>query len=278
MADTEVSGKADEELVAVAIGEAPDGDAYWDYVTELHKRGTRAIFDVAAALCSDGDARGRKLGLDILAQLGPERRRPFLEEVLLIATPLASDRDWRVRESALSALGHQWDARALPTLIQHRADPDPNVRLAVATSIPNVVGTPPDESAVSTLLELMRDQDSDVRDWATFAIGSLLEIDGDEIRQALRERLTDSDPDAAGEALVGLARRRDPGILQRVRELLVQPTVGDFEVEAAGELADPGLLPELERLARRGPSEAGPHGYVLESAIEGCRSGKPPDR
>ena len=50
--------------------------------------------------------------------------------------------------------------------------------------------------------------------------------------------------------------------------------VGDLWVEAAGELADPELLPLLEQLRERGWEEdeevARPH--VLAEAIERCRS------
>jgi HEAT repeat protein len=264
-----------EAILAVAFGENDEGDAYWDCVGELHRRGTQEVFERAARLCSGSDARSRQLGLDVLAQLGYEAGRPFLEDVLRIATRLANDSDAPVRKSALSALGHQLDVRALPTLIQHRFDPDPDVRWAVAAAIPFVANAPPDPAAVATLIALMRDADSDVRDWATFGLGSLLDVDGSEIRQALTERLGDPDGDTAGEALVGLARRRDLGIVERVRELLEKPQVGNLIVEAAGDLADPRLLPALERLQESGWPERDPRGGLLETAIAACRSGKP---
>jgi HEAT repeat protein len=266
-----------DDIVATALGKDDEDDAYWDCVGELHRRGTQEVFERAAELCSASDARSRELGLDILAQLG-DQARPFLEDVLLIAMPLADDSDAPVRKSALSALGHQWDVRALPTLLQHQFDPDATVRFTVAAAIPCVVSAPPEPSAVAALLALTRDSDSDVRDWATFAIGSLLEVDGNEIRKALMERLNDPEGDTAGEALVGLARRGDVGIVDRVDELLKNPKVGNLIVEAAGELADRRLLPRLERLQEAGWAERDPLGGVLATAIAACRSGKPLDR
>jgi len=262
-------------IVAIALGEDDEGDAYWDCVRELRKRGSRAVFERAAELCSASDARSRQLGLDILAQLGYEAGRPFLEDVLRIATQLAGDSDVAVRQAAISALGHQGDVRALPTLLRHQFDSDPNVRWAVAAAIPFVVSAPAETAAVAALVALTRDVDSDVRDWATFGIGSLLDVDGNEIRQALTERLDDPDRDTAGEALVGLARRRDIGIVERVSELLANPKVGNLIVEAAGELADPRLLPGLERLQEAGWPKGDPRGGLLETAIAACRSGTP---
>lgn len=111
-----------ENIVATALGDDDEGDAYWDWIRELHKRGTRAVFERAAELCSASDARSRQLGLDILAQLGYEVGRPFLEDVLRIATRLDGDSDAAVRKAALSALAHQVDGRALRTVLRRQFD------------------------------------------------------------------------------------------------------------------------------------------------------------
>ena len=278
MAGNELSAMSLDDIVTNALKEDAEGDTYWGYVSHLQKRGTPAVFERAAVLCSATDAPSRRLGLDILPQLGVEVGRPFTEQALPIATRLASDPDASVRVSALSALGHQWDPRALPTLLEHQFDSDPNVRWTVAQAIPSVLSSPPEVEAVAALLALMRDTDSDVRDWATFGVGSLLEVDGDDIREALRERLDDPDGDTAGEALVGLARRRELGIVERVRGLLADSTVGNLTVEAAGELADPRLLPELNRLQGTSWSEHDPRGSLLRTAIAACQSGLPAEQ
>jgi len=55
----------------------------------------------------------------------------------------------------------------------------------------------------------MTDVDDSVRDWATFGIGSLCDIDTPELRDALAARLADADEEVRGEAVVGLATRGD---------------------------------------------------------------------
>jgi HEAT repeat protein len=255
-----------------------ESDAYWDSVRELQKRGTRAVFDAASELCSTTDPRARRIGLDVLAQLGYEHGRPFLDETLPIAFSLAGDSETNVRESALSALGHLGDVRALPVLLANVDDPNAGVRLAVAQALPSVLGDAPPPPAVAALTALTDDSDSDVRDWATFGLGSLLEVDSEGIRQALTRRLEDRDGDTAGEALVGLARRRDRSILARVRTLLEEKNAGNLAVEAAGEIADASLVSSLERLKASGRAEGDPRGWLLELAIVACREGKPMDR
>src|SRR6202035_251662 len=90
-----------------------------------------------------------------------------------------------------------------------------------------------EELAVDVLLNLMRDDDSDVRDWATFGLGSLSDKDSPTIRNALFEALNDPDVDVRQEAQVGLAKRRDIRVLPRLFALLQQPEVDDLTIEAA---------------------------------------------
>ncbi len=52
------------------------------------------------------------------------------------------------------------------------------------------------------------DADADVRNWATFGLGSLSEANTKEIRAALWARVDDPHDETRGEALLGLARRK----------------------------------------------------------------------
>ena len=71
-----------------------------------------------------------------------------------------------------------------------------------------------------TLIDLMEDQADEVRDWATFGLGTLSDVDGPEVREALRKRLDDSFGEARDEAICGLARRRETLALQILLERL----------------------------------------------------------
>ena len=62
---------------------------------------------------------------------------------------------------------------------------------------------------VAALAKLSRDSDRDVRNWATFTLGSQFESRSPTLCTALQKRVTDPDPEIRGEALVGLARRGD---------------------------------------------------------------------
>lgn len=99
------------------------------------------------------------------------------------------------------------------------------------------------------MIGLMEDPDEDVRDWATFGLGTQTEIDGPEVREALAGRWSDENLDARDEAILGSARRRDRRVLPVLAARLGEDEVGRLPVEAAAYLCDERLLGPLRRLA-----------------------------
>lgn len=129
-----------------------------------------------------------------------------------------------------------------------------------------------DELAVQTLIELSTDADADVRDWATFGLGSQIELDTPAIREALVARLSDEDEDTRGEAMVGLARRHDSRMVAPLLTDLEHGYSGSLTLEAATEIADPLLYPALLALQTTWEGDRDNWLYhQLEEAIEACR-------
>lgn len=238
--------RTDDELIAAILTE-PDEDAAWDMVAVLHRRGTRQVFEAARDLCRSRCPVERATGADVLGQIGVPYRTYPEEAADAVINLLRTEADPAVIRAAVSALGHTPDARATGLVTALAVHPDPRIRWRVA----NTLGGHDGPLAVRTLVGLTSDSDPEVRDWAYFALGRLHDEDDPEIRDALLRGTTDSDPDARGEALVGLARRRDPRVYDPIVRELTASAVGepnDFAVEAAGELADPRLLPVLMTL------------------------------
>ncbi|RKH69803.1 HEAT repeat domain-containing protein [Corallococcus aberystwythensis] len=261
-----MNNRSTPELIALALQGDEEDETAWEAIRELRERGGDEVFQAAVTLLHSESSHERGRGTDILAQLGGRKRSDALvtkcaDEVL---SALSTEQDAAVLGSMGAALGHLRDPRAVAALQPFEDHPDADVRMGV------VMGMAPHRTpaAIQTLIHLSRDRDEDVRNWATFSLGSLAEeVDTPELRDALFDRLTESDAELRGEALVGLALRKDPRVLEPLRRELEGNTVIILAVEAAQALEDVSLLPLLLPL-RDGPGEADSFfRAVLEEAI-----------
>jgi HEAT repeat protein len=187
--------------------------------------------------------------------LGYEHGPPFVIEMLpLLARVCTHETTSTVLASALSAIGHLGQRESLPYVAAHATHSDPDVRFSVASALLGIARgerLDPDDPVVTTLMQLTADDDADVRDWATFGLGTLVYVDGDAVRQCLFARVDDPDINTRAEAIAGLARRHAAGIVRHVRGALEAETVGFLTVRAAASLGDPSLAEPLASGARR---------------------------
>jgi HEAT repeat protein len=240
----------------------PESDEYWALVQELHRRGEPEIFRAASTWCFSDDSAMRCLGADVLGQLGYPESFPFGDESSAILSGLLQDEDPAVVSAGLIALGHlgRGAASRIASLASHS---DARVRYAVAVCL----GPRPEDDATRTLIALTKDDDRDVRDWATFGLGDMSDADSPDVRAALVARLVDLDEEVRGEALVGLANRgvKDvtPAILEELRL-----TGSVLAVRAAGILGDSVFVPELERLLATTPTQR-----EVRAALARCSRG-----
>lgn len=236
--------RSTKDLVAAAMVD-------WDPVTILQCRGTREVFDAAVELCTSPIPRERELGADILGQIGtPERAFPE-ESVDVLLRMLEGESNVQVLYSVAVALGHRGDPRCIAPLSRLRRHPSADVRFGVVMGLL----TFDDEMAVQSLIELSRDEDEDVRNWATFGLGSQIDADTWEIRQALLQRLDDEHHETRGEAMVGLARRQDGRVIEPLIRELSSDWVSVLAIEAAREMPDPRLHAPLRALRDRWPED-----------------------
>lgn len=187
-----MSEPVDEVFARTLLGDYDD-DAPWAAVRELHRAGTREVFDKAAEWCHSTEPLKRARGADVLAQLGrtsddPSNKFPN-ESFEVIYSMTISEKESGPLSSAIQALGHIGDSRAVPVLSLFQNHSDADVRFALACALGSFAEN---ALAVDALLHLTRDEDEDVREWATFGIGALGKGDSPAIRGAFIERLNDS--------------------------------------------------------------------------------------
>ncbi|MBJ6761929.1 HEAT repeat domain-containing protein [Myxococcaceae bacterium JPH2] len=238
----ERDARSTEELIQAALAGDEDDEGAWEAIWTLRRRGTRTELDAALQLLGSPSARARGCGVDILAQLGAAQPTFSAERGDALLDLLRREQEPAVLCSIGVALGHLREPRALSVLLDLANHPSAEARYGATHGL-SVLESP---EALAVLIRLSADQDRDVRDWATFSLGSLREdLDTPELRDALAARLHEEDSETFGEALVGLATRKDPRAVEPARAALGGGRVTVYVLEAASALGEPSFYPLL---------------------------------
>lgn len=280
-----------EQVLDELRGPGTVEDEYWERIWALQRRVGRGTFDRCVGLLNGPDGLDRRIGADVLSQLGYRDDKPWADESiphLLSRLEDSTDEDALVGiAGAFQHLGYgdNEDHRrmALSRLRELCGHPDADVRESVVSALHAAVDGPDTLSleAVLLLCELTRDGARDVRDWATFWLMELPEkgIDLPEVRAALWARITDKDQEIRVQAINGLANHGDRDVLPYLLEELLDELVDDDALqwldtfEAATTLADPVLLPLLRRLLPIMKEE--PWISECQAAIAACEAARP---
>lgn len=261
--------KTTDELIQLALTAGDEESSPgWDAIWELRTRATREVFDAAKTLCESHNPVKRQVGVDILAQLG-QPTRTYLDETLDVFFQLIeTEQDSRVLNSLGVGLGHiSPEPRKVKPLLKLKNHADSSVRFGVAFGL-QAEG---DALAIQAWIELSSDADDKVRDWATFALGTQIDADSPQLREALFQRAIDPNDksNAPDEGLVGLAKRRDERAFDLILKRLHTGKAGTLILEAAETLADPRFYPLLVKL-REDPNYDDYERGCLEDAIGAC--------
>ena len=202
----------------------------------LHYRATPDVLEAVTPLCHSDDPRERSVAAWVLGQLGVHERAFPDECHALLADMLRQERDPTVLNDLGIACGHLLHPDAVPLLVPLADHPDPNVRDGVVFGL----HTREDDASVATMIRLSADEEHRRADRATFALGKQIDLDTPAIRDALVARLDDLDGPTRGEAMVGLAIRRDERIIPAILTALAMDESDfgeryDLVLEAADE-------------------------------------------
>jgi hypothetical protein len=214
--DPRLPGRDTSELVRLAVAEWDSGEEWAPYLAALGWRGTPGVLDALAPLARDPDPRARSVAAYVAGQLGtPVRTQPAASAELLERMG-GQESDPRVLAVIAEAIGHLGEPWGLSWLLRMRRHPDAAVRDGVVSALAGRSNP----LAVEALIELSSDRDPAIRDWATFALGTLAAQDSPALRDALIARLRDDDPETRIEAVHGLALRGDTRAVEPALELL----------------------------------------------------------
>jgi methionyl-tRNA formyltransferase len=203
--DPALPGRPLEAVTAAAIGEWDAPQEWAPNLAALCHRGDEEVLAAMRALAESETPRERAVAAFVLGQLGmPVRTRPA-ECAVALDELAAGEQDPGVLAAVAHAFGNLGAPHGSTTLPRLAAHPERAVREGVVRSLAGR----DDPASVEALIALSADPDDEVRDWATFALGTLSELDTDALRGALLARVDDPYVPARVEAVHGLALRGD---------------------------------------------------------------------
>ena len=230
---------------AEATSEDGDPDVYWELISTLHDRDPAEVWALVAPLATSADVRLQQLVPDVLHRLGHEAQPLAMETLSLFAQMLGAAPAPELIASIASACVEFHDPQVVKMLVPYAGHPDEVVREGVL----HAVRRSSKPEAINALISLSQDPVEDLREWATFALGSQLPlVDAPEIRTALAARLTDAHEATRDEAVIGLGLRGDSRALGPLRAQLERGFSGLALFEAARALASPVLKASLQAL------------------------------
>jgi HEAT repeat protein len=235
----------DEKLIFRLINNKTD-KSRWDNISVLRKRPSKELFTKCEDLTKSKNPKVRKIGIDILAQLGLPPR-PFLKETLKIYFDLFEvETDPDVLLSLLYSIGHnndKLDNEQIEKICSFKNSENSWVKEGLVAALLGIDNL----NAIETLIKLSSDKLSHIRNWATFGLGTQIETNNKQIRDALWERVNDKHQETKLEAIVGLAKRKD----KRVNDIIKREiTDGEYEIllfEAIIETQEIAFLPLLQQ-------------------------------
>ncbi|MEV6582326.1 HEAT repeat domain-containing protein [Streptomyces sp. NPDC051582] len=242
--------------------ETDDWDEYATLLWRAAADGAGAL-QIGRELIGSDDLVDRETGCDLLGNASDQNEAVRSDTAATLVALSERETEGRVLWSLARAIERTYDQRAVPVLVVLAGHPDAEVRRQAASSFAGVMTGLPDGPDIRALITLTRDQDPEVRNWATFTLGFQAEADTPAIRAALWERTTDENAEAREEGIRGLARRHDPRAVPLLAELLGNPEgVHVHTFSAAQIMGVPELLPVLLEYE---PDDAG-----VTAAVNAC--------
>ena len=220
---------------------------FWKNVRELRKRPNKEVYNQAFKFANSESEKEKIIGIYVLAQLGFDPRFQQDKTVDLYFKLLENEKSPKVISAILSSISHNnenLNEKQISRLIEFKTHKFVNVRFELTLAISCLEN----ENAIKTLIELSNDKDSDIRNWATFGIGTQLDNETEEIGIALWNRVPDKDESTRLEAISGLAKRKDKKIKEVLKtELKKIDENGSMILESIELLNDREFIPLLEK-------------------------------
>ena len=241
MIKKDIKNLPSKQLILKAYYEKDD-DIYMEYIAILRERGDDEVFQLTKKLVYSKDSVNREMGASILSQFGYKTKLYRGESIYLLAK-LLNDKNEDVISNTIYAFGHRKSTHYADKLASFVTSKSLQIREALSFAL----GGYENQKCINALIKLMQDKNFDVRNWATFSLAQITQSNTQTIRDALFKNLSDKELEVRGEALLGLALRKDSRVVDAIIEDLQKPFYGSWIFTAITEMPNKRYLPYFEK-------------------------------
>ncbi len=164
-----ISTFTDEEILSRLLKNKSKTN-YWNYIRELRKRKSTTTYQKATELTNSENNVEKVIGINILAQFGYPRKHKN-RNLNTYFKLLKTENSIKTVSSILYGIGHNNENLSesqIDLICQFQSNKSATIRYSLTSALSGVEN----DNAIKTLIKLTKDKDSDIRDWATFGIGS----------------------------------------------------------------------------------------------------------
>jgi len=219
-----------------------DDNAYMEYIHAIRKRANTQTLEIVRSMVYSKDHIKRDMAASILSQIAYPSKS-FKGEAVYLLGRLLDDKHKDVITSAIYGFGHRRCTRFANKI----ASLGNTESLQIKEALSFTLGWYENQESIYTLIRLMQDENDDVRNWATFSLAQINESNTQTIRDALFHNLSDQVLEIRGEALLGLARRKDERVKDAILDDLQKPFYGSWIFDAIMEMPDKRYSTYFER-------------------------------
>ncbi len=191
--------------------EAKTEKTRFKYIRKLRLSGDEALFEICVQRLNDSDIHTRTNSIEILSQFGNPLKKYRKKIANLFIQQLNKETNIELVELLLIGIGHNniyLTSQNIRRILHFSESNNYKIRFALVFALLGIE----DNYAIEILQKLSSDKSVSVRDWATFGLGSQIDLDNPVIRSTLWKRVSDRHFDTRMEAIVGLAKRQDLSI------------------------------------------------------------------
>lgn len=195
---------------------AKTNNNYWNQISKLRGCIDQEMVSNCFKLIDSKDLKYQQIGIDVLSQLGSNRKAFIRKMIDKIFEILEITDNEKLITTGLFALGHNnkyLKIHHLKSLKKFPNSQSADIRYALTFSLLGIE----QKTAIDMLLELAKDKSVRIRDWATFGLGTQIETDNEEIRNILYKNALSTNDQIRQEAIKGLANRND----EKINKLII---------------------------------------------------------